>query len=158
MNTAYKRVSLCRINNASLDAVTGDEYIKALALDAMLKGAGNYPEDDATIYKIYTDKLPLDDVKYIINGEHGDVEDHILYIEVEDMEALVPIGVENWSVDGEQLTWSQWVKSPPALINGKYYIATSNCVGYEGYLPVSKIIPVLNLLHDRSTLPTPTEE
>lgn len=147
----------CIIKMSSLDYLTGDAQVKALSSDARAKGATRYPHEECTVYEIYSQFLPLDNAKFLVANEHGDVEDFPLAIKVSDLDELVPIGVEGWSVEGEHLTWSQWVKPNTDPINGGdgfFYINTACCHSYEEYLPLSKMLPIFDKLVTIQEIPT----
>lgn len=143
---------------ASLDYVSGDATIKAISSDARSKGATRYPQGDQTVYEIYEKHADLDSAKYIVGGDHGDVLDLALFIEIQDENDLVPIGVIGATYEDEEgvtvnRTWMAWISSSCNIIerDNRKFVGTR----YHNLKTpaLSELIPVFGELLKTSDLP-----
>jgi len=146
------------VKMSSVDYVDGDVNIKALAVDCNNKGATRYPKDDCVVYEIYERFAKINEAKGIVLGNHGDIDNYRLYIEISSADDLTPVGLFNsTNEDGDQIKWAEWCKPncPPVDIDGRLFVNSS---ANTGLLPsMSKLLPVFNSLFDLNTLPKPEE-
>ena len=149
-----------KVNEAKLDHTTGDENLKILAEDAGRKCATRWYEDPNCCYLVLDNKLEMDNAKYVVSQD-GDVEDFALFIEIQDENDLVPLGVTGATKqddEGEdyQATWLQWLAPNCFIIkkDNRKFVGTQCCHAYtQGYLPMSGLIPVFDNLLKASDLP-----
>jgi len=149
---------LYKVKMASVDHLTGDESMYALAVDANNKGATRSPYGEYVSYEIFEKHASVDVSIYIVKGGHGDVENYRLFIEVDSLEDQVPDGLfGSKDEDGNPVTWESWClpNFNPVTIRGKFYINTS---ANTGSLPkFSELEPVFDSLYDVNTMPKEEE-
>jgi len=143
---------------SSVDGLTGDESMYALAIDANNKGATRSPDGEYVVYEVYEKHASIDVSRYIVEGGHGDVENYRLFIEVDSLEDQVPDDLfGSKDEDGNPVTWEGWClpNFKPVTIQGKFYV---NASANTGSLPkFSQLEPVFDRLYDVNTIPKEEE-
>jgi len=153
-------MAIIKVNESKLDYMTGDDNLKILAEDAGRKCVTRWYTEPNCYYHVFDNKLALYNAKYIVLTG-GDVEEYALYIEILDEEDLVPSGVFGGikkTNEGEeyQISWAEWCASNSSILErvGRKFIGTKDCYLYtDGYLPLSRLVPVFDKLVKISDLP-----
>lgn len=131
-----------------LDHATGDSDLKALAEDALRKGATSGVTDDGnTLYQIFAKYMDVNTAQFVVT-KGGDVTDFPLFIEVGNKEDIVPE-----AMIGGGVSWEEWLRPNHSFIerDDRLFVGSDAHTGYP--LNVSELQPVFGKLFKGSDLP-----
>lgn len=147
-----------------LDKDTGDQGLKDLADDANRKKGNGWTDGMITTFEVFQNLMKIDVGQYVVS-KGGDVVDFKLCIEVASGEDFVPsdlIGSTYTTEEGVDVvrTWNEWLAPNCYIVEvgGRKFLNTASCIDYNGYLPMSELVPVFAQLIKPSDMPKEESE